>query len=67
VPFEDLHDPDKVREIQSFAHFNGFSDWEKLSSAPTTVKQDRSNKVQEDFLVSMNKSYSDFIFPKVLA
>jgi len=66
VPFEDLHNPDKVREIQSFAAFPGFSDWDKLTLAPTTVKQDRSNKVQEDFLVSMNKSYSDFIFPKVL-
>lgn len=66
VDFDDLHSPDKVREIQSFAHFEGFSDWEKLTLAPTTVKQDRSNKVQDDFLSSMGKSYSDFIFPKVL-
>lgn len=67
VDFDDLHSPDKVREIQSFAHFEGFSDWENLPLAPTTVKQDRSNKVQDDFLVSMGKNYADFVFPKVLA
>jgi len=65
VDFEDLHSPDMVREIQSFAHFKGFSDWDKLTLAPTTVKQDRSNKVQDDFLSSMGKNYSDFVFPKV--
>jgi len=66
VDFDDLHSPDKVREIQSFAHFKGFSDWDKLTLAPTTVKQDRSNKVQDDFLSSMGKNYADFVFPKVL-
>jgi len=65
VDFDDLHKPDKVREIQSFAHFAGFTEWEKLTLAPTTVKQDRSNKVQDDFLASMGKSYSDFVFPRV--
>jgi len=65
VDFDDLHKPDKVREIQSFAHFSGFTQWEKLTLAPTTVKQDRSNKVQDDFLASMGKSYSDFVFPRV--
>jgi len=65
VDFDDLHKPDKVREIQSFAHFSGFTEWEKLTLAPTTVKQDRSNKVQDDFLASMGKSYSDFVFPRV--
>lgn len=65
VDFDDLHNPEKVREIQSFAAFPGFSDWNKLALAPTTVKQDRSSKVQDDFLTSMGKSYSDFTFPRV--
>ena len=66
VDFDDLHNPERVRQIQNFAQFKGFSDWEKLTLAPTTVKQDRSNQVQDDFLASMGKNYSDFVFPKVL-
>lgn len=65
VDFDDLHNPEKVREIQSFAAFPGFSDWDKLTLAPTTVKQDRSSKVQDDFLASLGKSHADFIFPRV--
>jgi hypothetical protein len=65
VDFDDLHNPEKVREIQSFAAFPGFSDWGKLTLAPTTVKQDRSSKVQDDFLASLGKSHADFIFPRV--
>jgi hypothetical protein len=65
IDFDDLHNPDKVREIQKFAAFDGFSDWDKLPLAPTTVKQDRSNKVQDDFLHSLGKRHSDFNFTKV--
>lgn len=65
VDFADLHNPEKVREIQKFAQFDGFSDWEKLTLAPTTVKQDRSSKVQEDFLAKTGKSQSDYEFKAV--
>jgi hypothetical protein len=65
VDFVDLHNPDKVREIQKFAQFEGFSDWEKLTLAPTTVKQDRSSKVQEDFLAKTGKTHADFEFKAV--
>jgi hypothetical protein len=65
IGFDDLRDPVKVREIQEFAALPGFAKWEELAKAPTTVKQDKSSKVQDDFLASMNKKYSDFDFPKV--
>ena len=65
IGFDDLRDPVKVREIQEFAALPGFTKWEELAKAPTTVKQDKSSKVQDDFLASMNKKYSDFDFPKV--
>jgi hypothetical protein len=65
IDFNDLHNPEKVRQIQGFAAFDGFSDWDKLPLAPTTVKQDRSNKVQDDFLHSLGKKHSDFNFTKV--
>ena len=67
VNFADLHNPEKVREIQKFAQFDGFSDWDKLTLAPTTVKQDRSNKVQDDFLVKIGKTHADFEFEAVKA
>jgi len=67
VNFADLHNPEKVREIQKFAQFDGFSDWDKLTLAPTTVKQDRSNTVQDDFLVKIGKTHSDFEFEAVKA
>ena len=65
VDFGDLHNPEKVREIQKFAQFDDFKDWDKLTLAPTTVKQDRSNKAQEDFLVKIAKSYGDYDFKAV--
>jgi hypothetical protein len=65
IGFDDLRDPVKVREIQEFAALPGFTKWDELAKAPTTVKQDKSSKVQDDFLASMNKKYSDFDFPKV--
>ena len=65
VDFEDLHNPEKVREIQKFAQFEGFSDWDKLTLAPTTVKQDRSSKVQDDFLAKTGKTQADFEFKAV--
>ena len=67
VNFADLHNPEKVREIQKFAQFDGFSEWEKLTLAPTTVKQDRSNKVQEDFLAQTGKTHADYDFKAVSA
>ena len=67
VNFADLHNPEKVREIQKFAQFDGFSDWDKLTLAPTTVKQDRSSKVQDDFLAKIGKDHSDFEFEAVKA
>jgi hypothetical protein len=67
VDFVDLLNPDKVRGIQKFAQFEGFSDWDKLTLAPTTVKQDRSSKVQEDFLVKTGKSHKDYEFMAVKA
>jgi hypothetical protein len=67
VDFVDLLNPDKVREIQKFAQFDGFSDWDKLTLAPTTVKQDRSSKVQEDFLAKTGKSHKDYEFMAVKA
>lgn len=65
VDFNDLRDAQKVRQIQEFAALPGFTQWDQLAKAPTTVKQDKSSKVQDDFLASMGKSYSDFNFPKV--
>lgn len=67
VNFADLHNPEKVREIQKFAQFDGFSDWDKLTLAPTTVKQDRSSTVQDDFLAKIGKDHSDFEFEAVKA
>jgi len=54
-----------TRQIQKFAQFDDFTDWDKLTLAPTTVKQDRSSKVQEDFLVKTGKSQSDYEFKAV--
>lgn len=65
IGFDDLHNPEKVREIQKFAAFDGFDDWDKLPLAPTTVKQDRSNKTQDDFLAALGKKQSDYVFTKV--
>jgi hypothetical protein len=65
IDFADLHNPEKVREIQKFAAFDGFSDWDKLPLAPTTGKQDRSSQVQADFLTLLGKKHSDFNFTKV--
>ena len=65
VDFAELHTPSKVREIQEFAALPGFSEWEKLNQAPTTVKQDKSSKVQDDFLALIGKKHSDFNFAKV--
>jgi hypothetical protein len=65
VDFSDLHNPEKVREIQKFAQFEDFKDWDKLTLAPTTVKQDRSNKTQEDFLEKTGKSHADYNFKAV--
>jgi hypothetical protein len=65
VDFVDLQNPEKVREIQKFAQFDGFSDWDQLTLAPTTVKQDKSSKVQEDFLAEIGKEISDYNFKAV--
>ena len=65
VEFVDLQNPEKVREIQKFAQFDGFSDWDQLTIAPTTVKQDKSSKVQEDFLAEIGKEISDYDFKAV--
>lgn len=65
VDFVDLHNPEKVREIQKFAQFEDFKEWDKLTLAPATVKQDRSNKVQEDFLKKTGKTYKDYEFKAV--
>lgn len=65
VDFDDLRDPEKVREIQRFAALPDFSRWEDLPKAPTTVKQDKSSKVQDDFLRLIGREHSDFEFSKV--
>ena len=65
VDFVDLQNPEKVREIQKFAQFDDFSDWDQLTIAPTTVKQDKSSKVQEDFLLHIGKEISDYNFKAV--
>ena len=67
VEFGDLHNPDMVRKIQKFAQFDDFADWDKLTLAPTTVKQDRSSKVQEDFLIKTGKTHKDYEFKAVNA
>jgi hypothetical protein len=54
-----------VREIQKFAQFDDFSDWDQLTLAPTTVKQDKSSKVQEDFLLQIGKEISEYNFKAV--
>ena len=64
LDFNDLHNPEKVRQMQQFAQFDGFSDWDKLVLAPTTRKQDSSNKVQEQFLAKNGKTYADYEFAK---
>ena len=64
LDFKDLHNPEKVRQMQQFAQFDGFSDWDKLVVAPTTRKQDSSNKVQELFLAKTGKTYADYEFVK---
>ena len=65
VDFVDLQNPEKVREIQKFAQFDDFSDWDQLTLAPTTVKQDKSSKVQEDFLLQIGKEISEYNFKAV--
>jgi hypothetical protein len=65
VDFIDLQNPEKVREIQKFAQFDDFSDWDQLTLAPTTIKQDKSSKVQDDFLVEIGKEISDYNFKAV--
>lgn len=65
IDFDDLRNPDKVKTIQEFAALPGFSRWEDLPKAPTTVKQDKSSKVQDDFLKLIGKKHSDFEFSKV--
>jgi hypothetical protein len=67
VDFVDLQNPEKVREIQKFAQFDDFSDWDQLTLVPTTVKQDKSSKVQEDFLAEIGKDISDYNFKAVRA
>jgi hypothetical protein len=67
LDFKDLHNPEKVRQMQQFAQFDGFSDWEKLVLAPTTRKQDSSNKVQEEFLAKAGKTLADFEFTRIQA
>ena len=64
LDFKDLHNPEKVRQMQQFAQFDGFSDWDKLVVAPTTRKQDSSNTVQEQFLAKTGKTYADYEFVK---
>jgi hypothetical protein len=51
--------------MQQFAQIDGFSGWEKLILAPTTRKQDSSNKVQEDFLAKTGKTLADFEFTRI--
>ena len=65
VDFVDLQNPEKVREIQKFAQFDDFSNWDQLTLVPTTVKQDKSSKVQEDFLAEIGKDISDYNFKAV--
>lgn len=65
LDFKDLHNPEKVRQMQQFSQFDGFSDWDKLVVAPTTRKQDSSNKVQEQFLAKTGKTYADYEFPRI--
>lgn len=65
IGFDDLRDPAMVRQIQEFTALPGFTQWSELPKAPTTVKQDKSSKVQDDFLASMGKKLTDFDFPKV--
>jgi hypothetical protein len=65
LEFKDLHNPEKVRQMQQFAQFDGFSDWDKLVVAPTTRKQDSSNKVQEQFLAKTGKTYTDYEFVRI--
>jgi hypothetical protein len=65
LDFKDLHNPEKVRQMQQFAQFDGFSDWDKLVVAPTTRKQDSSNTVQEQFLARTGKTYADFEFTRI--
>jgi hypothetical protein len=60
--FSDLHTPEKVREIHEFASLPGFTEWEKLHQAPTTIKQDKSSKIQDQFLSTIGKHHSDFDF-----
>ena len=64
LDFIDLDNPEKVRQMQQFAQFDGFSDWDKLIVAPTTRKQDSSSKVQEQFLAKTGKTYGDYEFVK---
>ena len=65
LEFKDLHNPEKVRQMQQFAQFDGFSDWDKLVLAPTTRKQDSSNKVQEQFLAKAGKTLADYEFTRI--
>lgn len=65
VDFKDLSNSVTVREIQRFAQFKEFTGWDDLVIAPTTVKQDRSSKLQEDFLIKIEKKYEDFDFLKI--
>ena len=65
LEFKDLYNSEKVRQMQQFAQFDGFSEWEKLILSPTTRKQDSSSTVQDKFLAMTGKSYSDFEFTRI--
>ena len=62
--FSYLQNPERVREIQKFVAFDDFSKWELLPPAPTTFKQDKANKVQQDYLARTGKKVEDFDFLK---
>lgn len=65
LDFRDLHDPEKILEIQSFVSLSGGSVVDTLPKHPTTTKMDKTSSSQEKFLNRVGKQISDFDFVRL--
>lgn len=65
IEYEGLHDSETIHALQKFSAFEDFVDFEKLEHLPTTIKQDKSNSVQDEYLAKTGNSISDFNFTKI--
>ena len=62
LEFKDLHNPEKVAEIQKFVILNENIGLENLPKHPTTTKMDKASISQDKFLAQNGKKISDYDF-----